>query len=122
MLVCLTNKTSSKVKFQWTKIEQDAFDDIKRIMAHNTLSAYPDFNEELNIRSNAINLQLGAVIIQKVKLISFYSIKLTDSQKSYTVTENEMLSIIETLKEFITILLGKIFRIYTDHKKLTCNF
>ena len=28
---------------------------------------------------------------------------------------------VETLKEFRTILLGQKLRIYTDHKKLTCN-
>ena len=53
--------------------------------------------------------------------MSFYSRKLTDTQKRYTVTENDMLSIIETLKQFRTILLGKIFRIYNDHKNLTCK-
>ena len=33
-----------------------------------------------------------------------------------------MLIIIEDLKQFRTILLGKILRIYTDHKKITCDF
>ena len=32
-----------------------------------------------------------------------------------------MLSTVETLKEFITILLGQILRIYTDNKNLTCK-
>ena len=32
-----------------------------------------------------------------------------------------MLSIIETLKEFRTILLGQILRICTDHKNPTCK-
>ena len=45
-LTNLTNITSSKEKFKWAKIEQDAFDEIKRISENNILSAYPDFNEE----------------------------------------------------------------------------
>ena len=36
---------SSKVKFEWTKIEQDAFDEVKRIVARNNLLTYPYFNE-----------------------------------------------------------------------------
>ena len=55
------------------------------------------------------------VVIQKGKPIAFYSSKLTDSQKIYTVTEKELLSIVGTLKEFRTILIGKISIIFTDH-------
>ena len=42
-------------------------------------------------------------------------------QPQYTVTERELLSIVETLKEFRAILLGQKFRIYTDNKNLTYN-
>ena len=33
----------------------------------------------------------------------------------------QILSIVETPKEFRTTLLGQRLRIYTDHKNLTCN-
>ena len=55
------------------------------------------------------------------KPITFYSIKWTDAQQQYTVTEIQLISIVETLKEFRTILLGQKLRIYTDHQNLTCN-
>ena len=48
--------------------------------------------------------------------------KIIDSQQRYTVTERELPRITETLKEFITTLLGQKLRIYTDHKNLTCKF
>ena len=35
-LAPLTNITSNKVKFRWTKIKQDAFGKIKRIVARDT--------------------------------------------------------------------------------------
>ena len=38
-----------------------------------------------------------------------------------TVTEREILSIVETLREFRTILIGHRLRIYTDNKNLTCK-
>ena len=91
-------------------------------MACNNLLAYPDFNDKFKIHTNARYLQLLSVIIQEGKLISFYSIKLTDAQKRHTVTEKELLTIAETLKEFRYILLRKKLRIYTDNKKLTCKY
>ena len=74
------------------------------------------------MNNDDIDFQLGEVIRQKGKPIAFYGRKITDTQKSYTVTEKERLRIVETIKEFITILLGQISRIYLDHKTLTCNF
>ena len=67
-------------------------------MAHDILLAYPYFNEEFKIHTNASGFQLGAVISQKGKPITLYSRKLTYAHKRYTVTEKELLSKVETLK------------------------
>ena len=45
-----------------------------------------------------------------------------NSHQRYKVTETELLSIEETLKEFRTILLGQKLQIYTDYKNPMCNF
>ena len=47
----------------------------------DTLSTYPYFNEEFKMKTDAIDLQLGSIISQRGKLISFHSRKLTDTQK-----------------------------------------
>ena len=62
--------------------------------------------------------QLGAVISQNGKPIAFYSQKLKSAQIRYTITERELLSIVETLKEYRNILLGYQIRVHTDHKNL----
>ena len=118
MLAHLTRLTSIKRKFKWTQVKQVAFEEIKRIVARGPLSTYLDFNETFKIHTNASAFQLVAVIRQKDKPIAFYSRKLTDAQKQYTVTEIELLSNVETLKDFRMILLGQKLRILTDNKIL----
>ena len=77
MLAPLTKLTSIKRNFKWAQVEQDAFDEIKRILACDNLLTYPDFNEIFKIQTDASAFQFGAVIIQKGKPIAFYSRKLT---------------------------------------------
>jgi hypothetical protein len=121
ILAPLTCLSSNKVKFQWTDVEQTAFDKIKSIVGREVLLSYPDFSKPFQIHTDASKLQLGAVISQNDKPIAFYSRKLQPAQTRYTTTERELLSIIETLKEFTNILLGQQIIVFTDHKNLTCK-
>ena len=58
---------------------------MKRIMARETLLAYPDFNKEFHIYTDASNIQLGAVIVQEGRPVAFFSRKLTPAQTRYLV-------------------------------------
>ena len=53
--------------------------------------------------------------------LTFYSRKLNSAQKRYTTGKQELLSIVETLKEFKNILLGQKLIVHTDHKNLLCQ-
>jgi hypothetical protein len=66
---------------------------------------------------------VGAVIMQNKKPIAFYSRKLNTAQKRYTTTERdrELLSAIETCKEYKSILLGFPITVFIDYKNNTFN-
>ena len=119
LIAPLSSLTSKNVKFKWTAEHQKAFDDVKLMIAQETLLTYPDFSKPFHIRTDASKRQLGAWISQDGKPIAFYSRKLNPAQTRYTTTERELLSIVETLKEFRSILLGQQIIVHTDHENLT---
>ena len=90
-------------------------------MERDALLTYPNCKEIFKIHTNARAFQLGAIVSHKDKPVAFYSRKITDAHQRSTVMEIEILNIVETLKEFRTILLGQKFIIYTYHKNLTCR-
>jgi hypothetical protein len=67
-------------------------------VSQETLLAFPDFEKEFHVYTDASNKQLGVVIIQEGKPLAFYSRKLNSAQTRYTTGEQELLSIVETLK------------------------
>ena len=114
----LTAMCSVKAKFVWHDKEQKAFEDIKKIISRETLLAYPNFNDEFHLYTDSSDYQLGAVLMQNNRPLAFYSRKMNSAQKRYTTGEQELLSIVETLKEFRNILLGQKIIVHTDHKNL----
>ena len=119
ILAPLSALTSTSVPWKWTTECQNAFEAMKSLVARETILSYPQFDKEFHIHTDASKTQLGAVISQEGKPIAFYSRKLSPAQTSYTTTEQELLSIVEVLKEFRNILLGQQIVIHTDHKNLT---
>ena len=125
ILAPLTTLTSKNKTWLWGECEQKSFDEIKRVIMQDTMLAFPDFSKTFHIHTDSSDYQLGAVIMQNNKPLAFYSRKLNDAQKRYSTGEQELLSIVETLKEFKNILLGQSITVHTDHKNLlyekTCS-
>jgi hypothetical protein len=112
------NKTKKK-PWQWDQTHQKAFDNVKAAIAKETVVAYPHFLKPFEIYTDASSMQLGAVITQNKRPIAFFSRKRSEMQQKYSVTEIELLAIVETLKEFKGVLWGQDIKVYTDHKNLT---
>jgi hypothetical protein len=93
-------KGTKKVPWQWDKVHQKAFNHIKATITKEVVLAYLDFSKVFDIYTDASSKQLGVVITQENRPIAFFSWKLFPAQCKYSVTEIELLAIVETLKEF----------------------
>jgi hypothetical protein len=103
-----TRKNNTKEKpWRGDPIHQQAFDNLKAAIAKETILAYPDFLKLFEIYTDASSMHLGAVITQDNRPILFFSRKLSEMQQKYSVTEIELLAIVETLKEFKGCCGGK---------------
>jgi hypothetical protein len=73
---------------------------VKATIAKDVVLAYPDYSKVFKIYTDTSIKQLGAVITQDNRPFAFLSRKLSDMQCKYSVTEIELLAIVETLEEF----------------------
>ena len=76
-------------------------------VSRETLLSYLNFNKPYVVHTDARKLQLGVVISQDDKRVTFDGRKLNSAQSIYTTTEHELLPTRETLKEFINVQLGQ---------------
>jgi hypothetical protein len=103
---------------KWEKVHQEAFDKIKQAITNDVILSFPDFDKPFEIHTDASDFQLGAVIMQERRPVAFYSRKLNPAQRNYTTGKREMLSIVETLRAYMNILLGHEIILYMDHQNL----
>ena len=101
-------------------MHQTAFNSIKTAIAKDVVLAYPDYSQGLEIYADSFKFQLGAIITQNNRLLAFFSCKLNKAQQKYNLSKQELLAIVESLKEFngIRNVMGSNYHSYTDHKNL----
>ena len=118
------NKLLQKNKhFQWSGECEEAFVSLKKAFCEVVTLAYPNFSKEFTVDTDASDFGIGAVISQLnqngvEQPIGYYSRSLSKAERRYAVTRKEMLALVEALHHFRCYLLGKKFRVRTDHSAL----
>jgi len=120
----LSDLVSPNKIFEWTGIHQQSFLEIKKAIMKATMLIFPDYTKPFEIYTDASQHQIGSVIMQRREAsqpchpIAYFSRKMNPAQQRYTVTEQELLSIVETLRTYRTMLFGYPLIIFTDYKNL----
>jgi hypothetical protein len=111
-------KGTKKVPWHWDKVHQRAFNHVTATIAKDEVFAYPDYSKVFEIYTDVSSKQVGVVITQDNRPIAFFSWKLSDTQRKYSITKIEQLAIVKTLKEVKGMLWGQNIKVFNDHANL----
>ena len=113
------------VKFQWSEEAQFAFDRLRKGLSEAPVLALPDFSRDAGpfiLDCDCSDTQAGAVLLQVQngveKVIAYGSQKLSKAQMNYGTTQKELLAVVIFVQKFSAYLMGKEFKIRSDHASL----
>jgi len=108
------------VMFCWNEECQKSLDVLKEKMVIVPILVFSDCKKEFHVHVDATCIALGAVLTWAGEgdldhPITFASRKLSKVEKKYSTTKREGLAMVYALQKFRHYLLGKHFKMYTDH-------
>lgn len=111
-------------KISWSSELEDAFYQLRVSLSDETLRFQPDLSREFTLTTDASEFAIGGMLSQqdgsgKDRLVHKFSKRIEKAQMNYSVTEKELLAVIFGLEKFRKYLLGRKFKLRTDHKALS---
>ncbi|GJZ78039.1 putative reverse transcriptase domain-containing protein, partial [Tanacetum coccineum] len=110
--------TQKKVKFVWGDKQEAAFQLLKQKLCSAPILALPEGSEDFIAYCDASKKGLGAVLMQREKVISYASRQLKIHEKNYTTHDLELGAVVFALKIWRHYLYGTKCTVFTDHKSL----
>nr|GFC06963.1 putative reverse transcriptase domain-containing protein [Tanacetum cinerariifolium] len=114
----MTKLTQKNVKFEWGDNQEVAFHLLKQKLCSAPILALPEGSEDFIAYCDASKKGLGAVLMQREKVISYASRQLKIHEKNYTTYDLELGAVVFALKIWRHYLYGSKCTVYTDHKSL----
>nr|GEY62028.1 putative reverse transcriptase domain-containing protein [Tanacetum cinerariifolium] len=112
----MTKLTQKNVKFEWGDKQEVAFHLLKQKLCSAPILALPEGSEDFIVYCDASKKGLGAVLMQREKVISYASRKLKIHEKNYTTHDLELGAVVFALKIWRHYLYGTKCTVFTDHK------
>nr|GFC09925.1 putative reverse transcriptase domain-containing protein [Tanacetum cinerariifolium] len=114
----MTKLSQRKVKFEWGDKQEAAFQLLKQKLYSAPILALPEGSEDFIVYCDASNKGLGAVLMQREKVISYASRQLKVHEKNYTTHSLELGAVVFALKIWRHYLYGTKCTVFTDRKSL----
>ncbi|GKC69031.1 putative reverse transcriptase domain-containing protein [Tanacetum coccineum] len=102
----MTKLTQKGIKFDWGEKEENAFQLIKQKLCSAPILALPKGSEDFVVYCDASHKGLGAVLMQREKVIAYASRQLKVHEKNYTTHDLELGSVVFALKIWRHYLYG----------------
>jgi hypothetical protein len=113
-LTTLTKKDA----FSWTPEATEAFEQLKEVMCKDPVLTTPDFTKTFIVECDASGNGIGAVLMQEGRPLAFESRPLKGRDLHKPIYEKEMMVILHALKKWHPYLIGRHFKVRTDHDSL----
>ncbi|GKC35778.1 putative reverse transcriptase domain-containing protein [Tanacetum coccineum] len=94
----MTKLTQKKVKFDWGDKQEAAFQLLKQKLCSTPILALPEGSEDFIVYCDDSKKGLGAVLMQREKVISYASRQLKIHEKNYTMHDLELGAVVFALK------------------------
>ncbi|GJX28772.1 putative reverse transcriptase domain-containing protein [Tanacetum coccineum] len=114
----MTKLTKKSVKFYWNEKKEAAFQTLKQKLCSAPILALPEGSENFVVYCDASHKGLGAVLMQKERVIAYASRQLKIHEKNYTTHDLELGDVVFALKMWRHYLYGTKCVVFTDHKSL----
>jgi hypothetical protein len=118
IVASLHELTKKGTTFTWVVAHQHAFDMLKDKLTHAPLLQLPNFNETFELACDASGFDLGGVLLQGGKHVSYFSEKLSGPSLNYSTYDKELLDLVRTLETWQHYLWPKEFVIHSNHESL----
>ncbi|GJX12158.1 putative reverse transcriptase domain-containing protein [Tanacetum coccineum] len=114
----MTKLTQKKVKFEWGDKQEAAFQLLKQKLCSAPILALPEGSEDFIAYCDASKKGLGAVLMQREKVISYASRQLKIHEKNYTTHDLELGAVVFALKIWRHYLYGTKCTVFTESHQI----
>ncbi|GJT21445.1 putative reverse transcriptase domain-containing protein [Tanacetum coccineum] len=111
----MTKLTQKKVKFEWGDKQEAAFQLLKQKLCSAPILALPEGSEDFIVYCDASIKGLGAVLMQREKVISYASRQLKIHEKNYTTHDLELGAVVFALKIWRHYLQRRWLELLSDY-------